>query len=136
MEKIPNKILSTVEGLNAKILLQYMIFLVNVNDTCLLMNYPLHCNKMKSDKCFRKLSYVGKKYQRKCISYKFLLTSQFMLMFFKLSMNTSNTKCQSLAAHIVKIVLSVFDTNLSKNQILTFYTEKLISELKELLFRH
>lgn len=59
-----------------------------------------------------------------------------MLMFFKLSMNTSNTKCQSLAVHIVKIVLSVFDTNLSKNQILTFYTEKLISELKELLFRH
>lgn len=59
-----------------------------------------------------------------------------MLMFFKLSMNTSNTKCQSLAAHIVKIVLSVFDTNLSKNQILTFYTEKLISELNKLLFRH
>lgn len=52
MEKIPNKILSVVERLNAKILLQYMISLVNVNDTCLLMNYRLHCNKMKKRQVF------------------------------------------------------------------------------------
>ena len=48
-------------------------------------------------------------------------------------MNTSNTKYQSLEAHTVKIVLSMLGTNLSKNQIVSLYTVKPISELKDLL---